>query len=176
MILDTSKKLILDADVIYHFTHAGKIDEIDRIFPNRLVISDTVCRELSHRKMYDGIGPLIRKRRVVLYRASRDYDLIPEYNSLKRFFGIGESMSMAYCKKYGESLASSNLQDIHLYCEANHIQYVTTLDFVHFAYSEGVWTLEESDAFISDVKKAGCKLPKYVNSIADYIPRITGTI
>jgi len=74
---------------------------------------------------------------------------------------------MAYCKFHKEVFASSNLADIKSYCQANGIQYITTMDLLSEAFKKGMLTEEECDNFITMVKSKGSKLP--VNPIREFL-------
>lgn len=177
MILDTSKSLVLDADVIIHFTKGGKISEINTIFPNRCVMTDIVYHELKSQGFANYIDPLIDSGCIDVIKVSSDVTIFAEYATLlSNKVGRGESASMAYCKINRASLASSNVPDIQGYCLMHDIQYVTTMDFVHWAYRTGMWSLSEADFFIYEVKSKGSRLIYNIDTITDYIPRITKMI
>ena len=58
--------------------------------------------------------------------------------------------------------------DIYLYCKNNGITYLTTLDFLYYAYINRVMTQKECKQFMSDVKRNGSKLPAYITDIVQY--------
>lgn len=117
MNLNKCTDLILDSDVIISFIKGGKINDIDKIFPNRLLVTDVVIEELKNKKWnnqpcYDHILELIEIDRIKIVPATVDPYLWEDYMHLKKTHGKGESMSMAYCKKYSACLCSSNYTDI----------------------------------------------------------------
>ena len=65
-------------------------------------------------------------------------------------------------------LGSSNLRDIKEYCEKNQITYLTTIDFLYYAYVHKKMTEKECQHFISDVNSKGSRLP--VVDIMTYVP------
>lgn len=67
---------------------------------------------------------------------------------------------MVYCRDNHDVLGSSNLRDIKQYCSENGITYLTTLDFLYYAYIRKKITKEECDAFIEEVISKDSKLPK----------------
>lgn len=96
--------------------------------------------------------------------------MIQEYASLLKTKGRGESACMVYCYENRDVLGSSNLKDIRTYCESHQITYLTTLDFLYYAYVRKIMTKEECDLFIQNVIGKGSKLPlvdisKYVCSV-----------
>ncbi len=67
---------------------------------------------------------------------------------------------MVYCRDNQDVLGSSNLRDIRQYCSENGITYLTTLDFLYYAYIRKKITREDCDAFIEKVISKGSKLPR----------------
>ena len=98
----------------------------------------------------------------------------PTGNSMGKFFrltstmGKGESACMVYCKEHNDVLGSSNIKDIQSYCKKNGITYLTTLDFLYYAYTNKIMTQEECNQFISEVKSKGSKLPANITDITHY--------
>ncbi len=82
-----------------------------------------------------------------------------EYFQLLQKLGKGESACMIYCKDHQDVLGSSNLKDIQEYCSRNNITYLTTLDFLYYAYRRNKLTQQECTTFIQAVNNAGSKLP-----------------
>ena len=91
-----------------------------------------------------------------------------EYTRLISTLGRGESACMIYCRDNNDVLGSSNLRDIKEYCEKNQITYLTTIDFLYYAYVHKKMTEKECQHFISDVNSKGSRLP--VVDIMTYIP------
>lgn len=56
-------------------------------------------------------------------------------------------------------MGSSNLKDIKDYCSEFKIAYLTTWDFLYYAYKAGLMTKEEVYAFVVKVRDAGSILP-----------------
>lgn len=81
--------------------------------------------------------------------------------------GQGESACMIYCRDNQDVLGSSNLRDIKEYCSQNNITYLTTLDFLYYAYCRKKMTQQECTEFMQAVNGAGSKLP--IIDITQYI-------
>lgn len=75
---------------------------------------------------------------------------------------------MVYCRDNNDVLGSSNLRDIKKYCEENQITYLTTIDFLYYAYIRKRMSAKECEDFIDEVTDKGSKLPKV--DISKYIP------
>ncbi|MBD5235161.1 MAG: hypothetical protein HDS61_01885 [Barnesiella sp.] len=167
-------KIVLDADVIIHFVKAGQFSLLIDIFPEyQYVILDVVYDEVSVGKQTKA---LIDK--VLTYFGSRISTVAfdpkgesrYEYARLrsKLLLGKGESACMVYCRDNKDVLGSSNLKDIKEYCSQNQITYLTTLDFLYYAFVRKKITKEEVDAFISEVVSKGSRLP--IVDIERYTP------
>jgi hypothetical protein len=87
-------------------------------------------------------------------------EMIREYAMLKSRFGKGESACMAYCLFTHNVIGSSNLRDIRTYCQEKQITYLTTMDFLWYAWRKHLMTTDEVKAFISEVRSKGSILPE----------------
>ena len=163
-------KIVLDADVLIHFSKAGRLSFLPTILPeyDHIVLS----------AVYEEIGT-IRQQLDMQINLLKNISLEPfaptgqmrlEYAKLLSRYGKGESACMAYCKFTHNVIGSSNLRDIKLYCQDEGIVYLTTLDFLYYAYTRGKMTAEECSAFIDEVVAKGSKLPK--EDITRYVPNV----
>ena len=167
IVIDESKIILLDADVIIHFIKGDRLGILTEIFPNKYGILDLVFNEVFKGNLRIQVENLIRFKRIIEVPFDESLMVKKEFASLKKRYGLGESACMAYCKFHKEVFASSNLADIKPYCEANGIQYITTMDLLAEAFKKRMLTEAESDSFISLVKSKGSKLP--VNSIQEFL-------
>ena len=67
---------------------------------------------------------------------------------------------MIYCRDHRDVLGSSNLKDIKDYCLQNGITFLTTLDFLYYAFCRKKLSAEERNEFIAKVIASGSKLPE----------------
>lgn len=155
-------KIVLDADVIIHFMEAECFSLLPDIFPEyEYLILDVVYSEISKNSRtknyidnYLRFVPKLKKE-----------NFAPKGESLKEFFllqrtlGKGESACMIYCRDNQDVLGSSNLKDIKEYCSQNNITYLTTLDFLYYAYCKKKMSEQKCTEFMQAVNKAGSKLP-----------------
>ena len=165
-------KIVLDADVIIHFIKAGQFSILLEIFPEYdYLILDIVYNEVtvnkSSKTLIDNFLKFLDNR-LSLVRFSPKGDSRLEYARLISTLGRGESACMVYCRDNNDVLGSSNLRDIREYCEKNMITYLTTLDFLYYAYIRKKMTEEECKLFIIDVNSKGSRLP--VVDITSYSP------
>lgn len=163
-------KIVLDADVLIHFSKAGRLSMLPQILPEfDHVILSVVYEEIKTiQKQVDN--------QIAFLRNIRKEDFIPsgdmrkEYAILRKTYGKGESACMAYCKYTHDVIGSSNIKDIKDYCTKQNITYLTTLDFLFYAYSRKLLSADECSKFIDDVIKQGSKLP--TTDITTYTPTV----
>ncbi|MBD5234563.1 MAG: hypothetical protein HDS65_10380 [Bacteroidales bacterium] len=167
-------KIVLDADVIIHFIKGGCLSLLFDIFPEySYIILDVVYSELaansSTKLQIDNTLNLLKNRFTKETFAPRG-DSRMEYARLRSVLrlGRGESACMVYCRDNYDVLGSSNLRDIKAYCTENQITYLTTIDFLYYAFIRKKMTAAEISAFISDVQRQGSHLPDI--DILTYIP------
>lgn len=163
-------KIVLDADVIIHFMEAECFSLLPEIFPEyEYLILDVVYSEISkNTKTKDFIDNYLR-----FFPKLKKENFAPKGESMKEFFqlqrtlGKGESACMIYCRDNQDVLGSSNLRDIKEYCSKNNITYLTTLDFLYYAYYRKKMTEQECSEFMKAVNKAGSNLP--IIDITQYV-------
>lgn len=165
-------KIVLDADVIIHFIKADQFSLLLDIFPEfEYLILDVVYDEVTvnhqTRLQIDNTLKFLHNR-LKSVSFSPKGELKYEYAKLRSSFGKGESACMVYCKENNDVLGSSNLKDIKDYCIENNITYLTTLDFLYYAFIRKKMNKPEIEFFIETVIAKGSKLPQ--TDIETYIP------
>lgn len=167
--INNEPRILLDCDVIIHFTKAGKQLMLPKIFPNRFVILDKVKAELDKRKRsIVALDNFIEWSKIPVIAFPNDRDIIKEYSILKRDMGDGEAACMAVARHTKDYIASSNLKDIKKYCEDYGIVYLTTMDILLEAFDTNILNETECDAFIKEVKTKNSKLIEGIDSILEY--------
>ena len=168
----TKTKIVLDADVIIHFIKGGRFSLLLDIFPEyEYLILDIVYNEVAvNRASKTQIDNTMQflKNRISLVKFAPTKESRLEYARLISTLGRGESACMVYCRDNNDVLGSSNLRDIKEYCHKNRITYLTTLDFVYYAYLRKKMTEEDCRQFMADVNNKGSRLP--VVDIMTYVP------
>lgn len=158
-------KIVLDADVIIHFVKAERFSLLLNIFPEyQYLILDVVYDEVTVNK---GTKTLIDNTlsffggRISNVKFEPKGESRLEYARLRStlLLGKGESACMIFCRDNHDVLGSSNLKDIKEYCSLNSITYLTTLDFLYYAFARNIMTKEDITAFIAEVISKGSKLP-----------------
>lgn len=162
--MPTKTKIVLDSDVLIHFIKADSVTLLLDIFPEySYIILDVVYDELKKhsetRTVIDNICRFFAERIASETFAPKGM-MLREYARLQSKLGKGESACMVYCLEHQDVLGSSNLRDIKDYCAANNITYLTTLDFLYYAFIRGKMSADECNAFIATVNAKGSKLPQ----------------
>jgi hypothetical protein len=163
MMKKRNKVILLDADVISHFIAGGQIYLLPTILPYPSLILDNVYSELERfRKKKIVIDNLINQRLFEVIQFPEDQkETKKEYFWLKKMrnFGDGEAACLAVARHNKHIVGSSNLKDIRHYCQMHGITYLTTMDFLCYAFHTGKVDIADCNAFINSVRAKGSKLP-----------------
>lgn len=155
-------QIVLDADVVIHFAKGGRLSQLPSIFPDyEYVLLEAVHEELLSdiRTQIDNQIALLKN--ITLLPFAPRGEMLREYAMLRsRNFGKGESACMAYCLFTHNVIGSSNLRDIRAYCKEKKIVYLTTIDFLWYAWRKQMMTTYEVKTFISEVRSKGSILPE----------------
>ena len=161
-------QIVLDADVVIHFAKGGWLNKLPSIFPDyEYILLEAVREELLSdiRTQVDNQITLLKN--ITLHPFAPRGEMLREYAMLRSKFGKGESACMAYCLFTHNVIGSSNLRDIRAYCQEKKITYLTTLDFLWYAWHKHLMTTDEVKTFISEVRSKGSILPDVV--IEEYV-------
>lgn len=161
--IDKAKAIVYDADIIIHFISGDKLLDLFKIFPNENFLLDKVYDELSkHSKTKETIDNLISLEVIKIVSFSSNLVIIKEYAHLRSPLmnkGDGESACMAYCLHTKNVIASSNLKDIKKYCKLHDIEYLTTMGFVKYAYTNSLWPFQDCEQFVEKLILKKHKIP-----------------
>lgn len=157
-------KIVLDTDVIIHFAKGEMLSMLPSIFPEyQFVVLDIVKSEIKRPLLTQ----LERQISVLGNITEITFGDTPEerreyFRLTSRAVGLGrgESACMVYCLYHHDVVGSSNLKDIKEYCKRNGIAYLTTCDFLWYAWKRGMMTEDEIRAFVDRVKSAESILPE----------------
>lgn len=163
-------RIVLDADVLIHFSKGGMLSLLPNILPEyEHVILSTVYEEIhSIRNQVDNQVRFLKN--ITLEPFNPTGEMLKEYALLQKSYGKGESACMAYCKFTHHVIGSSNLNDIKEYCKKEQITYLTTIDFLYFAFFRKKISAKECNEFISKVISQGSHLPSI--DITKYVPSV----
>lgn len=154
--MSNDKLILLDADVIIHFTKGDKFGLLTQHFKNRLLVLPEVLDELPVYKQANiAMNTLITLKLVKVFtcESSRYAEIMREYARIKKTHKSdrGESMCMAVARFEDKIIASSNRKDIDPYCKEHNITYMTTLDLLYELHMKGLISEADFDLFIYNV-------------------------
>jgi hypothetical protein len=153
-------KIIIDADIIIHFSKGGWLHALPNILKEYdYVILDVVYQEVFTPTKIQLDNQIHFLKNISLLPFHPKGEMAKEYALLIRSLGKGESACLVYCKYNHDVIGSSNLKDIKNYCTEHQISYLTTMDFLYYAIKNGVMTLFEANKFVDNVKAKDSKLP-----------------
>ncbi len=152
-------KIVVDSDVLIHFAKGDSLSLLPSIFPEYqyIILSNVYDEVKSLQVQLDNQMRFLKN--ITLETFAPTGDMLLEYARLSDTFGDGESACMAYCKFSHDVVGSSNLKDIRKYCKDNGITYISTVDFLYYAYRRKVMTAKQCNDFIQKVRSNGSILP-----------------
>lgn len=154
-------QIVIDADVIIHFSKGGMLSRLPDIFPEyEFIVLGQVYKEIINdiKIQLDNQISLLKNITCIDYKP-KGAEMLEYANLLKANLGKGESACMIYCRFNNNVVGSSNLNDIAKYCATHKITYLTTLDFLYYAIKKGIITVVDANSFIQEVISKGSKLP-----------------
>ncbi len=154
-------KIVLDADVIIHFSRGEMLGILPNIFREyEFIVLDVVYKELRDpiKSQLDNQISMLKNISKATFNPKGEE--LKEYALLTKLRGRGESACLTFCRFNHDVVGSSNLKDIADYCTKHSITYLTTLDFLYHAIRKKLITTKEANAFIKQVVENGSKLPE----------------
>ena len=158
-------QIVLDADVIIHFSQGGYLHLLPKVIPDcSFVVLSIVRNELRQetKNELDNHINFLKNITLIVYNPvgeeRREFARLTSVSGL--CLGRGESACMTYARFHNNVVGSSNLKDIRAYCETFGIAYLTTWDFLFYAYRAGLMTKAEITEFGQKVRAAGSILPE----------------
>lgn len=164
-------KIVLDADVIIHFHHGENLGLLPQIFEEcEFIVLDYVYEEVLTKEQRAQVQKLMEWfKNLKLVEFAPTGEMMRDYARLFEERGKGESACLIYCKYNHDVIGSSNLSDILDYCTQNGIAYLTTCDFLYYAWRRGKMTVGEVNDFVTKVRNKKNKLPKDFD-VEHYVP------
>jgi len=157
-------QIVLDADVIIHFSQGGYLHLLPKVIPDCSFVVLSIVRNelrLNTKNELDNNITLLKNISLIDYNPvgeeRREFARLTSLSGL--CLGKGESACMTYARFHHNVVGSSNLKDIKDYCSEFKISYLTTWDFLYYAYKAALMTKEEVYEFVLKVRKAGSILP-----------------
>lgn len=153
-------KIVLDADILIHFSKGELLSTLPSIFPNyQHIVLSSVFEELKGDIKNQVENQIKYLKNIVLEKFTPGGEMLREYSILLTTKGKGESACLAYCRFNNDVVGSSNIRDIKDYCTEHKITYLKTFDFLYFAIQKEIITMDEAVEFRNKVVAKGSKLP-----------------
>ena len=162
-------KIVLDADVLIHFSKADKLSLLPKILSEYEHIVLNIVYDEVKTIQYQLDNQIHFLKNIKKETFMPTGEMRKEYAILCSQFGKGESACMSYCKYTKNVIGSSNIKDIKNYCSTQNIVYLTTIDFLYYAYIRKKMTADECKEFIETVNSKDSKLPNI--DITRYVPK-----
>lgn len=153
-------KIILDADVINHFSRGGLLPLLPNILPEfQFIVLDIVKSELPL-LILSTLDKVIKHDKTIAEEVfggtggeKKEYFRLTATSG--PHLGRGESACMVYCRYHKDVVGSSNTKDITDYCNEHGITFLTTNDFLYYAIRRGLLSKEDANSFIKTVREMG---------------------
>lgn len=156
---DKKTKIVLDADVIIHFSKGGLLKLLPSFLSGfQFIVLDVVKREIPCLLL-----PILVEQ---ISCGNINEELFGERSEEKREYsrlsastglglGRGESACMVYCRYHHDVVGSSNTRDVTDYCNEYGITFLTTNDFLFYGIRQGMISKNEAYEFIKKVRDMG---------------------
>lgn len=153
-------KIVLDADVIIHFSKGGLLHLLPKILPEfQFIVLDIVKNELPasiSAELDNQIRWMHNISEEIFGNTSEERREFARLTSTTGMaLGRGESACMVYCLYKHDVVGSSNTRDVATYCDEHNIIYLTTNDFLFYGICRGVITKKDASEFVSTVRAKG---------------------
>ena len=164
--------IVFDTDCISSFLWIKKLDIINTLFPNEIIIPQTVYDELNkikipqYRFLFNDLYTQILKKNfkvkniMISDREFNEYRKLISMKNPKRI-GRGEAAAIVIAKALNGTLASNNLRDILPYVGKNKLPYICTEDILYLSYEKSYISIKEGNQIWDDMKRIGRILPNY---------------
>lgn len=162
--MPTKVKIVLDADVIIHFTKGGILHLLPEFLPDyEFVVLDVVRKEIPMILLSTLDNQIKKKGNIKELKFGNSVNEIKEFARLTSSSGLalgrGESACMVYCRYHNDVVGSSNTKDVTDYCHRYGITFLTTNDFLFYGIQKGIMTVKSATEFISRVRELGSRPP-----------------
>ena len=167
------KPLVFDNDCISSFSWINRLDILEILFPNEILVPEAVNIELSkmiHSKKYSYVysniehliinGLIIVKDIPVTSKMAQEYLSLIDMSNPKRI-GRGEAASIVLAKNLGGTLASNNLRDILPHIKNGAPPFICTDEILYLYHKKGLMSIDDGKKIWAQMKQCGRKLPSY---------------
>lgn len=161
-LLLTNPPLVLDTDLVSSFAWIDRMDILETLFPQQMVILDEVLSELQRvEHLYAKVKNCINNGSISSVSMLADSPAALELGEILSSgrYGSGEAACMAYLKYNSGTMGSNNLSDVKTFCDANGKDLITTAMIIHYAVKTAVIRKTEAETVWDSMLKKRRKLP-----------------
>ncbi len=162
--------IVFDTDCISSFLWIKRLNIINNLFPNEIIIPQTVYDELNkikssqYRFLFNDLYTQILKRNFKLKNimiSDREFSEYCKLISMKnpKRIGRGEAAAIVIAGTLDGTVASNNLSDILPYVGKNKLPYICTEDILYLSYEKSYISIKEGNQIWDDMKRIGRMLP-----------------
>lgn len=162
--------IVFDTDCISSFLWIKRLDIVNALFPNEIIIPQSVYNELNkikspqYRFLFNDLYTQILQENFELKNimvTSWEFNEYRKLISMKnpKRIGSGEAAAIVMARALKGTLASNNLRDILPYVGKNKLPYICTEDILYLSYEKNYFSIEEGNQIWNDMKRIGRMLP-----------------
>lgn len=156
--------IVFDTDCISSFLWIKRLDIINTLFPNQIIIPQTVYDELNkiknpqYRFLINDLHTQILNNNFELKNIMISDQEFNEYRKLvsmktPKRIGRGEAAAIVMARSLNGTLASNNLRDILSYVEKNKLPYICTEHILCFSYEKSYISIKEGNQIWDNMKR-----------------------
>ena len=162
--------IVFDTDCISSFLWVKRLDIVKDLFPNQIVIPQTVYDELNkiknpqYRFLFNDLYTQVLNKNfnlksiMVSDQEFKEYCKLISMKNPKRI-GRGEAATIVIAKMLDGTVASNNLRDILPYVGKNNIPYICTEHILYYRYEKNFISIKEGSQIWDNMKRIGRILP-----------------
>jgi len=156
--------IVFDTDCISSFLWVRRLDIVNDLFPNKIIIPQSVYNELNkikspqYRFLFNDLYTQILKKNFKLKDIMISDQEFHEYRKLismknPKRIGKGEAAAIVIARAHKGTLASNNLSDILPYVGKNKLPYIRTDNILYLSYEKKYFSIEEGNQIWNDMKR-----------------------
>jgi len=171
----TNPPLVLDTDLVSSFAWIDRMDILETLFSEQMIILDEVLTELRRvEHLYAKVNICINNGSINSVSMLADSPAALELGEILSTgrYGTGEAACMAYLKYNSGTMGSNNLSDVKAFCEAKEKDLITTAMIIHYAVDTAVIKETEAATIWDSMLKKRRKLP--ADSYSAYVEYLRG--
>jgi predicted nucleic acid-binding protein len=155
--------IVFDTDCISSFLWVKRLDVVKNLFPNQIIIPQTVYDELNkiqnpqYRFLFNDLLAQVLNRSFKLKNIMVSDQAFNEYRKLisiknPKRIGKGEAAAIVIARIQKGTLASNNLSDILPYVGKNKLPYIRTDNILYLSYKKNYISIKDGNQLWNDMK------------------------